>query len=244
MSRWAELSCDSQDFGRLLTQGIGLSNADLVILVENLIPKYASFQTRSLLATLHILFKELYTISPRTFLSVIIRSLDLAIARVAVKANAVSNYFTLLDWVNQVLLLSSQNNEDFVKYLPDLVRWQALLLCKCLAESKKKGLKASALRISRACLRGLFQQKESIVSGNTVDSYIKILVESKTSPFASAVALGMVAGVAQRLRDQLSKEVVESSKDLIYDFFVKEIIGSKTRIPVFVLVIRDLTRLI
>jgi len=209
---------------------------EITIILEHLIPKYASFQIRPLLSSFHTLFRELCRVNREAFLATVVRELDVATSRVAVKTNAVGNYFTLLDWVNYILPLSSADNEDFVHYLPDLVRWQGFLLYKCLAEAKKKGLRASALRTTRACLRGVFQQKQSIVSGNTVESYIKILSGAKTSPFASAVLLGVVAGVSARLRNKLPNEVVESSKSFFYDFFLKEILGSKTRVPEFVMV--------
>jgi hypothetical protein len=182
------------------------------------------------------LFKVLYSADRDTFLSTITRGLDISIAHVVIKANAVSNYFTLLDWVNQVLLLSSGDNESFTKYLADLVTWQATLLQRCLAESKKKGIRASAIRTTRASLRGIFQQKEITLNGNAVESVIKALVGSKISPFAVAVSLGVVSGVCKRLRSETPRKVIEMSKAVFYDFFVKEIVGSKVRIPGYVMV--------
>lgn len=69
-----------------------------------------------------------------------------------------------------------------------------------------------------------------------MESYIKILSGAKTLPFGSAVLLGVVAGVSARLRNKLPHEVVDSSKSSFYDFFFKEILGSKTRVPEFVMV--------
>jgi hypothetical protein len=169
-------------------------------------------------------------------MSTIIRELDIAINRVTVKANAVSNYFTLLDWVNYVILLSNKDNKNFTKYFPNLVIWQSKLLYHCLAESNKNGLKVSALRTTRASLRNVFQQKESILGENVLESFIRIFVGSKIPPFATGISLGMVAGVCKRLRKDTSCEVIESSKNLFYDFFIKEIIGSRVRVPQYVMV--------
>lgn len=211
---------------------------DIITILEFLIPKYASFQTRHLLAAIHTLFKELHAIKNDTFLSTIIRELEISVNRVTVKVNAVSNYFTLLDWVNYTLLLSSQNNETFTKCLPDLVIWQTTLLEHCLSEAKKKGIKLSAIRTTRASLRGIFQQKESMLNVNAVENFIRILVGSKkVAPFAAATSLGVVAGVCKRLRNEALNGVIESSKMAYYDFFIKEIIGSKVRIPSYVMVI-------
>ena len=162
--------------------------------------------------------------------------LGTALDRVTVKLNAVSNYFTLLDWVNQVLLLSSEDNQTFTKYFSDLITWQATLLHHCLAESKKRGLKVSAIRTTRASIRGLFQQKESVLNGNAVENFIRILVESRISPFAAAISLGVVAGVCKRLRNDIPREVVNSSKGIYHDFFIKNIIASRVRIPSYVMV--------
>jgi hypothetical protein len=216
---------------------IECSTLDISVILEFLIPKYASFQTRPLLAAFHILFRELYSVNKETFLSTISRVLDVSVTRVVLKANAVSNYFTLLDFVNHVFLLASGDNEIFMKYLPDLVRWQATLLQHCLAYSKKKGMRLSAIRTTRACLRGIFQQKESILNRNTVDSVIKVLVGSKISPLAAAVSLGLVAGVCKRLPSDTTRAVIESSKSAFYDFFTKELVGSRARLPPYVMVL-------
>jgi hypothetical protein len=75
------------------------------------------------------------------------------------------------------------------------------------------------------------------MSKNTAESFIKVLVGSKIPPFAAAVSLGIVAGVSKRLRrDNAPSEFIEQSKSVYYDFFVKEIIESKVRIPNYVMV--------
>src|SRR5277367_5624713 len=103
------------------------SDSDIALILEFLIPKYAAFQTRHLLAAFHALFKELYSLNKSAFLSSISRTLDPAITRVTLKHNAASNYRTLLGWVNHIFILSVQDNETFTKYLPDLIIWQATL---------------------------------------------------------------------------------------------------------------------
>ena len=179
----------------LTDSSLEFSHLDIIVVLEYLIPKYAAFQTRQLHSAFHILFRELYLIKKDTFLSTIVRELELAVNRVTVKANAVSNYFTLLDWVNNVLILSSDDDKNFTKYLPDLVIWQAILLQYCLSEAKKKGLKSSAIRTTRASLRAVFQSKDIILGENTVESFIRILLGSKLAPFAAGISLGIVAGV-------------------------------------------------
>jgi hypothetical protein len=165
-----------------------------------------------------------------------VRQLDIAVNRVNIKPNAPGNYFTLLEWVNQVLTLSAEEEHLFTKYIANLVTWQATLLYNCLAEGKK-GVKQSALRGTRASLRSVFYKKDHPSFGETsVQSFIKILTGSKIPPFAAAIGLGVIAGVTRRLRDPSPSKVVDASKSTYYDFFIKEIVGSKSRIPEYVLV--------
>jgi hypothetical protein len=206
------------------------------LILEFLIPKYASFQTRHILAAFHTLFNELYSLNKSTFLSTITRTLSPTITHVTLKSNAPSNYHTLLDWVNHTLLLSVQDNQSFTKYLPDLILWQSTLLTHCLAESHKRALRVSALQDTRMCLRGIFQQSESIWNGNAVESYVKVLMGAKVPAFVAAVGLGVLADVCKRLKNDTPREVIESSKSAFYEFFVKELCGSKIRVPLYVMV--------
>jgi len=208
----------------------------VIIVLGYVIPRYGAFQIRPLLASIHGLFDALHKLNRETFIATIVKELDTSVGRVVIKANATANYFTLLNWVNQSIQLASADQPTLEKYLPDLIQWQAILLQLCLSEGKKKGLKTAAIGITRACLRKLFQQRDSNLSANAVQTYIKTLTSSKTSPVAAAVALGIVAGVSCRLRSTVSSEMVESSKIVFYDFFVKEIVGSKVRIPNFAMV--------
>ena len=219
-----------------LIECVECSNLDIIIINEFVIPKYAYFHSRSLLNAFHALFKSLYVLNKEAFLESITRELGVVISGVTQKANAVSNYFTLLDWVNQVLLLSSQNYEKFMMHLDDLITWQTTLLERCLAESKKQGMRDSAIHSTRACLRGIFQQKESTWNRNVVESCIRVMTGAKVPPFIAGVSLGMIAGVCKRLRNPTPRDVIEASKPVFYEFFIKQIIGSRVSVPSYVLV--------
>jgi hypothetical protein len=208
-----------------------------VSIVEYIIPRYPAFQIRPLLAAIHDVFDALYRVHGEEFLTVIVRELEIAVAHVVIKANAAANIFTLLNWVNQVLdQLASADEFTLTKYLPDLIRWQATLLQLCLSEGKKKGLKNAAIGRTRACMSALFQQKDGNLGASAVQIYIKVLSSSKVPPFAAGTALGMVANVSYRVRAKVAAETVECQKSLFYSFFVKEVVGSKVRIPNYVMV--------
>jgi len=209
---------------------------DIAITLEYIIPKYASFATRPLHSALHTLFKTLNTLNREIFLSTIVSRLDIVVNRSNNKTNAPSNYFTLLDWVNIVLILSAEEEPSFSKYVADLAQWQAMLLCHCIAEGKR-GLKISAVRRTRASLRGVFSRTtEPSFGAKAVECFITALIGSKIPPFSVAIGLGVVAGVCRRLPDPSPSRVIETSTSTYYELFIKEIIGSKSRVPEYVLV--------
>ena len=209
---------------------------DIAIILEYIIPKYTSFVTRPLHSALHTLFKALNTLNRETFLSAIVRQLDIVVNRSNNKSNAPSNYFTLLDWVNIVLVLSAEEELNFSKHVPDLAKCQAVLLYRCIAEGKR-GLKVSAVRRTRASLRDVFSRTtEPNFGAKAVESFIRALTGSKIPSFSAAIGLGVVAGVCRRLRDPSPSRVIETFMSTYYDLFIKEIIGSKSRVPDYVLV--------
>lgn len=160
-----------------------------------------------------------------------------------IKTNAPSNYFTLLDWVNVVLLLSAEDQLNFTAYLGDLVIWQATLLHRCISEGKR-GVKASAIRGTRASLKAVFAKEgEPSFGGKAVESFIKALTGPKIPPFVAAIGLGVVAGVCRGLREPTPSSVIESSKSTYYDFFIKEVVGSKSSVPDYVLVFARLGKM-
>ena len=59
---------------------------------------------------------------------------------------------------------------------------------------------------------------------------------SGVSPFAAGVELGILAGISKQLVDKTASVLIEQSKGPIYEFFIKDIIGSKVRIPQYVMV--------
>jgi len=203
-------------------------------ILDFFIPKYAAFQSRILLAASRSLLRELYFLDKPIFLSAIVRNLDSAVVRVSLKPNAPSNYFTLLTWVNETLILACNDQEDFTKYVKDLIRYQATLLQHCLEEGRKRGIKSAALRNTKAATRAVLRDTEYIETA--IQSYLSIFLGSGVSPFAAGVELGILAGISKQLVDKTASVLIEQSKGPIYEFFIKDIIGSKVRIPQYVMV--------
>jgi hypothetical protein len=178
----------------------------------------------------------MYFLDKSTFLSSMTRNLESVVVRVSLKANAVSNYFNILTWVNETFVLASNNKEDFIGYAKDLMKYQATLLQYCLADGAKRGIKVAALRNTKATLTALLQKREPDFTEDAVQSYLSIVLGSTLSPFATGVELGLLAGLSKQLENEIAMKLIDQSKATIYDFFIKEVIGSKLRIPHYVMV--------
>lgn len=224
--------------GDLANSTIDCSQSDVNIALEFLISKYASFQAPSLLSAFDTLFERLYAINGEKFMSNFVRVLGAHISRSLIKVNAVSNYHTLLRFVNRGLAISSTDNEIFMQYLTDLIRWQALLLDRCLTGGKRS-VQLSVIRNAKRVLKEILQHNKSDVRSNRVETIIKVLVGTKMPSTAAAISLGLLAGVCKGLQND-ANAVIESSKDIVYGFFSSEIVGSKSRIPSYAMVLLGL----
>jgi hypothetical protein len=205
------------------------------IVVEYLVPKYASFQSRHLLSALDTLFERLDNLNREAFLASICRVLNASVGQSLVKTNAVSNYKTLLHFVNRVLILVSRDSKDFVIYAPDLLKWQALLLDRCLAGGKRN-TQISVISDAEQTLKAIFQQLGDAENRNVTESIINLFTGANIHPSAAAVSLGVVAKVCKQSPNSTPNAVFESSRTTVFDFFAKEIASSKVHVPGYVMV--------
>jgi hypothetical protein len=156
--------------------------------------------------------------------------LEAAVARVSVKINASSNYFTLLTWVNETLVLTSNDKEDFMKYHKELVRFQTTLIQYCLVKGTKRRIRLASFVDTKSSLRIILGRKETGLIEEGIKGYISVLVGSNQSSFAAGVVLGILAGLAKQLGNEAANKLMEQSKNGIYEFFNKEFIASKVSI--------------
>jgi hypothetical protein len=220
-------SLDILSTGLMILVGSPSATSDIL---DFLIPKYAAIQTRPLLRAFCALLRELYSLDKTIFFSSIIRNLEAAVARVSVKINASSNYFTLLTWVNETLVLASNDKEDFMKYHKELVRFQTTLIQHCLVRGTKRRMRLASFVDTKSSLRIILGRKEIGLIEEGIKSYISVLVCSNQSPFAAGVVLGILAGLAKQLGNEAANKLMEQSKNGIYEFFNKEFIASKVSI--------------
>lgn len=151
--------------------------------------------------------------------------------RVSVKANASSNYITLLTWVNETLVMVSNDKEDFMRYHKELIRFQTTLIQHCFVKVTKRRIRVASFVNTRSSLRIILGRKESDFIEDGMKSYINILLSSNQAPFAAGVILGILASLSKQLGNEAANKLMEQSKNGIYELFNREFIASKVSIP-------------
>jgi hypothetical protein len=139
---------------------------------------------------------------------------------------ALSSAFVLAEWCGLLLqrLAGSPAWDDLAS---DILLADAELLNKCL-QTPRKSLAQSAIVVTRRGFRKLFTPEES--RNKSLTQAVEILTAKGAQPTAKhAPILGVIAGVSSRL--SASKPVLESLKPKYYEFYVREIVGSRVAIP-------------
>lgn len=147
------------------------------------------------------------------------------------KGMTAADYFVLLEWANEILVLYSSDPEKrkpiFEKWFADLAAVQIVCLDACLgfATDKKSRLAGGAERSTRLALASTIT-----AYSEACGLYIDFLT-SKTAKIAAASLLGELVIAASDLKiNQQAYKVVQDRKTDIYSFYTHEILGSKTAI--------------
>lgn len=99
---------------------------------------------------------------------------------------------------------------------------------KCLQPSSKTGVVRSALVVIRRGFRKLFSPAQS--RDKNLDTAVATLTAKGQQPVAKhSLILGVIAGVCARLPELKSQ--LEARKQKYHEFYVREIIGSRTALP-------------
>lgn len=99
---------------------------------------------------------------------------------------------------------------------------------RCLQPVSKKSVSQSALVVTRRGLRKLLTFEESYKK-RLPEAVSLLTAKGAQSNAKHSILLGVLAGVSSR-KDHL-KPILESCKPKYYEFFVREIIGSRTAVP-------------
>ncbi|KMU75536.1 translation activator GCN1 [Coccidioides immitis RMSCC 3703] len=146
-------------------------------------------------------------------------------------AIAAANAFVLIEWCTLLLQHLSQreaeNPEDATQLAVNVLSANSKALETCLRSSKKEGLKHSAIIVSRRALRTVLSKEEN--GDEVVRRLVRVLTSETGSGFRNAPYLGVLSGVCARLRKR--RAVLDDVKPAIFQFYIKDVIGSRTVVP-------------
>ncbi|KAJ4267441.1 translational activator of GCN4 [Fusarium torreyae] len=139
---------------------------------------------------------------------------------------APTNAFVLVEWCS--LFMQHLDASLWDQFASDILLTNADALEKCHQPVSRKSVAHSAIVVTRRGLRKLFSSPETSEKRLTA-SVDALATKGPQSTPRNAVLLGVIAGVSAR-KDHL-RPVLDSLKSKYYDFFAREIIGSRTAVP-------------
>lgn len=211
------------------TNDAALLPPDLKVLLDLLFETYPLYDDRSTKRAVDDVIRSLVSSQRGTLvLPPIVKFLRKECAK---KSLALVNACVLADWCSLLLQQFSSTPEQWTKHGLDVALALASVLETCLAtEYRRRGerLHHSALVSSRRALRSLFRSEA--ISEEALHKLVSTLTTKGTSSTAgNAPLLGVIAGVSSRL--PTVKPLLESHKKDYYAFYVREIVGSRTKLP-------------
>ncbi|KAF4480172.1 translation activator GCN1 [Fusarium agapanthi] len=139
---------------------------------------------------------------------------------------APTNAFVLVEWCS--LFMQHLDDSQWEQFATDIILADADALEKCHQPVSRKSVTHSAIIVTRRGLRKLFSSNE--LSEKRLSASVDVLTaKGAQSTSRNAVLLGVIAGVSAR-KDHL-RPVLDSLKPRYYDFFTREIMGSRTSVP-------------
>ncbi|KAH6968798.1 armadillo-type protein [Fusarium avenaceum] len=139
---------------------------------------------------------------------------------------APTNAFVLVEWCS--LFMQHLDASLWDQFASDIILTEADALEKCHQSVSRKSVAHSAIVVTRRGLRKLFSSLE--LSEKRLSASVDVLAtKGAQSTPRNAVLLGVIAGVSAR-KDHL-RPVLESLKPKYYEFFTREITGSRTAVP-------------
>lgn len=140
---------------------------------------------------------------------------------------ATSSAFVLVEWCSVLIQrLAATPAWDALGH--EILMTDAAALDKCLQSSTKRSVAHSATIVTRRAFRSLFSSSET--REKYLSNAVKLLATKASAPTAKhALLLGVISGVSAR--QEALRPIMEAQKSQVYDFYTREIIGSKTAVP-------------
>lgn len=143
---------------------------------------------------------------------------------------APSSAFVLVEWFG-ILLQECSGTDNWARWGVEIILSDAQVLELSQSVSSKLSMRNSALAVTRRALRKVFSRQETR-EGSINDIVSKLTDNGAKSASRNAVMLGVIAGVCSRQTEL--KTILESRKANIYAFYAREILGSRSPVPVHI----------
>lgn len=146
------------------------------------------------------------------------------------QAIATSTAFVWVEWCS-VLMQHLTGTHEWETFGEGILLSDAGVLEKCLQHPLKHGIARSALVVTRRAFRKLFGMPNT--GKKALEAAIKVLTSKQTQPTAKhSLILGVIAGVCAR--SPLLKTMFAPLKSSYYEFYTREVIGSRVTIPIHI----------
>jgi hypothetical protein len=143
---------------------------------------------------------------------------------------ASTNAFVLVEWCSILLQDLTSSPEKLKRWATEIMCANARALDTCAVSTTRRTVGHSAIIVTRRALRKVFSEGE--IGQQMLKQIILLLTASRTGCRENAVFLGVIAGVSARIPK--ARVNFGEHKKVIYAFYAKEIIGSRTTIPLHV----------
>lgn len=144
--------------------------------------------------------------------------------------NAPGNAFVLVRWTSLFIQQAAKDKAQWDTWGLKAVAALTNALNILLASNPKESTRDTALRVSRRAFRTL---AKAPFGPDALTSCITNLSAKAATPVAAhALPLGIIAGVCSRLPDR--KAVVDAKKAEYFAFYLREYLGSKIQLPVYI----------
>ncbi|KAK1244706.1 hypothetical protein MKX07_003505 [Trichoderma sp. CBMAI-0711] len=185
---------------------------------------HAAYQDReSRLAAQKCLISIVTREAPSSTLQLLVQTLQQESSKQGI---ATSSAFVLVEWCS--VLLQHLSEPSWATFGNDILLAYADALEKCVRPSSRPTVAHSAIIVTRRGFRKLFSFPTS-GPRNVIDA-VTNLTSTRSKPTSRySVILGVIAGVAARR--PVVRPTLESLKPQYYEFYNREILGSRTALP-------------
>ncbi|KAI9762545.1 MAG: translational activator of GCN4 [Chaenotheca gracillima] len=145
---------------------------------------------------------------------------------------APTNAFVLGEWCSLFLQRCARSKNLWEQYGLDLLLSDATVLELCLGSNVRSSVKSSMLDFTRNALRRVFLNPD-LRDTAIENSVAKLTAKSASGASAKhSILLGLIASECSRIPE--ARRILEKQSKSFYEFYVREVLGSRTVVPLHV----------